>query len=66
MKRHYPRGKLRADDDGNVEMRFAIQDNTLLIIFPHPTTWIGLGLAEVKGLRELLAKYEAQLESGAA
>lgn len=60
----YPRGKVRADDSGQVAMKFAIQDNTLLIIFPHPTTWIGLGLSDVKNLRELLAKYEAQLEGG--
>lgn len=41
--RDYPRGKLRADDQGSVEIRLVIQDGTLVMIFPHPTTWVGLG-----------------------
>lgn len=55
MKR-YPRGQLRADDDGQVEIRIAVQDGTLIIAFPHPTTWIGLGQAEVEHLIALLQK----------
>ena len=64
--KRYPRGKLRHDDDGEVSMTLAIQDNTLLIVFPYAVTWLGLGLAQVEGLikglqekAELLKKTSA-------
>jgi hypothetical protein len=54
MKR--PRGKLRPDDQGALEMRFAVQDDALVIIFPYPIDWLGLSRREVEGLIELLGK----------
>jgi hypothetical protein len=58
----YPRGKIKADDDGEVTMSFAIQDNTLLVMFPHPTTWIGLGRSDVERLIELLQQKLTELK----
>lgn len=60
--RRYPRGKLRADDEGQLAMKMCIQDNTLLIVFGKPVGWFGLGLQEVRELRRRLGEYEKQLE----
>jgi hypothetical protein len=60
LKRDYPRGKLRADDQGAVSMALAIQDGTLVIAFPYPVDWIGLGVAD---LERLIAGLQEKLET---
>jgi len=64
--RKFPRGKLRADDEGQLAMRLAIQDGTLLVIFPKPVTWFGLGPNEVEGLIKLLEGKLAELRRAGA
>jgi len=55
----HPRGKLRADDDGQVSMALAIQDGTLIIAFPHAVKWLGLGVPD---LEKLIAGLQEKLE----
>jgi len=59
---YYPRGKLRADDLGATNIRIAVQDNTLLIIFEKPIDWLGLGLAEVEALIGILQERKKELK----
>jgi hypothetical protein len=66
MKRRYPRGKLRPDDLGELTMRLAIQDHTLLIIFPYPVDWIGVGgVAEVEAFIGMLQEKLSELKAAA-
>jgi hypothetical protein len=46
----FPRGKLRADDEGELAAQFVIQDGTLLLIFGREVSWIGFGVADVEAL----------------
>ncbi len=50
----YPRGKLRPDDDGSVQIALAVKDGTVIVRFPHPVVWLGLGHDEAKALGEAL------------
>lgn len=38
----YPKGKIRADDEGATELRMAVKNNRLIIGFLKPMLWIGL------------------------
>lgn len=58
----YPRGKLRGDDEGALRIAFIVRDNTLVMDFGKSVKWIGLGLQEVRALREAFEKYETQLK----
>ena len=59
---NYPRGKLKADDEGQLKIAMVVKGNTLIIDFGKPVAWVGLGLNEVRAMREGLQRYEAQLE----
>ena len=50
MPKEYPRGKIRQDDDGQVSVALAIQDHTLILAFPYPVSWLGLGIADAEAL----------------
>ena len=62
----YPRGKLRADDQGQLAIRLAIQDGTLLVMFPYPVDWFGLGPSEVDGLIAMLQAKRAEMDKTGA
>lgn len=64
--RQYPRGKLNAEDDGQLRMAMVVKDNTLIIDFGKPVAWLGLSLHEVTAMREAFEKYERQLKEKAA
>lgn len=59
----YPRGKLRDDDQGVARLRIGVHNNTVVIAFPVPVAWFGMGAHEARGLAELLLKHAAMLES---
>jgi hypothetical protein len=42
MADQFPRGKLNADDEGELNVRIGVRDKTLVIDFGKPTVWIGL------------------------
>lgn len=62
-KIRYPRGRLTAGDEGALAMTMLVTGNTLVIDFGKPVAWIGLGLQEVRDLRERLEKYEKELQA---
>lgn len=59
----YPRGKLTPGDEGELAMTMLVTGNTLVIDFGKPVAWLGLGLQEVRKLREKLEKYEKELQA---
>ncbi len=59
MSDQFPRGKLNPADKGTTQIAVAVQDGTVIMQFPTPTLWIGLGYDEAKALGEsLLRKAE--------
>lgn len=52
------------DDEGELAMRFAVQDGCVIIAFGKPVGWIGLPPAEVRGFIAMLQKQLAILEGG--
>ncbi len=58
----FPRGKLKDDDEGELEVSIGILDSAVVINFGKPITWIGLGVEEARGLAELLLKHASELE----
>ncbi len=67
MPKEYPRGKLRADDEGATSIMLAVKDGTTLIIaFPDPTLWIGLGIVEAEALIAGMQEKVALMKTGAA
>jgi hypothetical protein len=60
-KHRYPRGQLNADDQGQFGMAITVQDGTIIIAFPKPVTWIGLGYDEAKAIGEALLKRAEEI-----
>lgn len=50
----YPRGKLRADDEGHTQIAVGVRNNTVVVEFATPVKWIGLGYDEAKAVGEML------------
>lgn len=46
----YPRGKLRADDEGALRIAMVVKDNTIVIDFGKPAAWLGLGISDAEAL----------------
>jgi hypothetical protein len=42
MTDQFPRGKLNADDEGELQARIGVRDKTLIIDFGKPVVWLGL------------------------
>jgi hypothetical protein len=42
MTDQFPRGKLNADDEGQLQVAIATQDKTVIIDFGKPVVWLGL------------------------
>jgi len=51
---NFPKGKLCEDDQGELNMRFSIKDNILIINFGEkPVQWIGL---DKQGIKEVITR----------
>lgn len=61
--RKYPRGKIAADDDGQVAVATTIKNNTVIVRFPRPVLWFGLGAHEARALGQKLIEYADRIES---
>jgi len=57
--KHYPRGKLAKDDEGEIQIIAGpTKDGRAFVLqFGKPTTWIGLGPEEARALGEKLLAY---------
>lgn len=65
--RAYPAGRMGADDDGELTYAMANDDRhrTIVIRFPKPVEWIGLGIAEAEQLRDELTERIVAMRTGA-
>lgn len=63
-KSEYPRGQISADDEGATTLATALDPttNTLIMRFPTPTLWIGLGEEELESLMFVLARNLARMK----
>lgn len=57
----FPRGKLNAADEGATKVAVGVKDGTVILAFPQPTTWIGLGYDEAKAIGEALLKRAEEI-----
>ena len=56
-EKFYPRGQITSDDEGALAIRMAVKANTLIVDFGKPVAWIGLGLQDVRRLRDMFDRY---------
>lgn len=56
--RQFPAGRMGAEDDGQLSYAIATDDRhrAIVIRFPKPVDWIGLGLDEATELRDQLTE----------
>jgi hypothetical protein len=54
--RKYPRGRIGADDEGQLAMAVTVRASTVIVAFPKPVSWIGLGADDARALAALLLK----------
>lgn len=50
----YPRGKLNADDEGQLALRMAVKDGTVVMDFGKPVAWMGFGPEDAVNLAQML------------
>jgi hypothetical protein len=61
--REYPQGRIGADDDGALSYAITNDDRhrTIIIRFPKPVEWVGLGIDDAVALRDNLTERIAAL-----
>jgi hypothetical protein len=59
----YPRGKLRADDEGGIQVgvRADAEKQVVMIAFGGPVAWFGLPKAEALAFAEMIATHAKTL-----
>ena len=58
---NFPNGKIDSSDEGELKIAMGIYENTLIIDFGGPTSWIGLTKNDVKSFISTLTNLEKQL-----
>lgn len=56
MAEKFPRGKLSADDEGELKIAITTRDKTLIIDFGKPCAWIGLDKHTALALADTIKK----------
>lgn len=59
---NFPRGKLTPEDKGELEVAITVKQATVIVEFPYPVKWFGLGYNECRGLAELLLKRAEEIK----
>ncbi len=57
----FPRGRLNEHDEGELVMAVGVKDNTVILAFGKPVSWIGFSRVEAVELAELLKTRAAEL-----
>ena len=60
-KPHYPRGRLNADDEGELRLAITVKDGTIIFAFGKAVTWIGLDYDQAKAIGELLLRRAEEI-----
>ena len=58
----FPRGKLTEQDRGEIGIRVAAVNGTVVIDFGKPTSWIGFPPSDARKLAESLVKFANEVE----
>lgn len=58
----YPRGKLSEDDEGELQIAITIKDNTIIVAFGKPITWIGLAKQDAINFANLLLTKASEID----
>jgi hypothetical protein len=58
----FPRGKMRADDQGGLVARMELRDGALIIHFGKPVAWVGLDIANVEWFIARLQEKLAEMK----
>lgn len=62
MTDNFPRGKLNADDEGELQMRIGVRDRTVVLDFGKPVVWFGMDYHTAMGLAETIAKRAQEIK----
>lgn len=65
-KEQFPRGQLRADDEGATQLAVGVKDGKLVLDFGKPVTWIGFGIAQAEAFIAGLQARVDEMKKGAA
>jgi len=58
----YPRGKLNAHDEGELQLAIGHKDGNVILDFGTPVAWLGLPPKEAKDLGMMLIKHANEIE----
>lgn len=64
-ERFYPRGQIRADDQGQLRMALFIHDHTVVLGFGKTVAWLGFGAEDAERLGQALIDKARELRGKA-
>jgi hypothetical protein len=62
MTDQFPRGKLNADDEGELQVRIGVRDKALIIDFGKPVVWLGLDYHTAMSLAANIMKRAQEIK----
>ena len=62
MTDQYPRGKLNADDEGELQMKIGVRDKTVILDFGKQVVWIGMDYHTAMNLAANIMKNARKIE----
>ncbi len=62
MTDQFPRGKLNADDEGQLQIRVGIQDRTVVVNFGKPVAWLGMDYLTAVNLAETIMRRAEEIK----
>lgn len=66
MNDEFPRGKLNADDEGQLAIRIGVKDRTVVIDFGKQVVWFGMDYFTAKALAENILKHAEAIKPKSA
>ncbi len=58
--RRFPRGRLNAEDEGEIQVGVAVDGDVVVIAFPHPVSWVGMPVEQAEELAATLQARAAE------
>jgi hypothetical protein len=58
----FPRGKLNADDEGQLQMKIGVRDKTVILDFGKPVVWLGLDYHTAMNLAANIMKRATEIK----
>ena len=60
LQGEFPDGRLNADDQGSVAVTVGHEKGKVVLVFPHPTTWVGFTPNQAMDIAQTLIKHARQ------